>query len=127
MKKILLKNATLVNEHQVVQQDILIKGELIEKLGHDLSDATAEVIDLEGHHILPGIIDDQVHFREPGLTHKGTIATESRAALAGGITTYMEQPNTNPQTTTIAKLEEKFAMGAQASFANYSFFVRGHQ
>ena len=74
---------------------------------------------------MPGIIDDQVHFREPGLTHKGTIATESRAAIAGGITSFMEQPNTIPQTTTIKKLEEKFAMGARASYANYSFLFGG--
>lgn len=125
MKKTLLKNASLINEHQILQKDILIKGERIEKIGNDLSDATADVLDLKGHYILPGIIDDQVHFREPGLTHKGTIATESRAALAGGITTYMEQPNTNPQTTTIEKLEEKFALGAQASYANYSFLFGG--
>ena len=76
-------------------------------------------------HILPGVIDDQVHFREPGLTHKGTIATESRAALAGGITTFMEQPNTTPQTTTIEKLEEKFATASNSAFANYSFLFGG--
>ncbi|MFS4415966.1 dihydroorotase [Maribacter sp. 2307ULW6-5] len=121
MTKILLKNATLVNEGQVTQQDVLIKGERVEKLGRDLSDPQAKVMDLEGHHILPGIIDDQVHFREPGLTHKGTIATESRAALAGGITTFMEQPNTNPQTVTLEKLEEKHGIAARSSFANYSF------
>jgi len=80
---------------------------------------------LEGDLLLPGIIDDQVHFREPGLTHKGTIATESRAAIAGGITTFMEQPNTNPQTTTIKKLEDKFAIAAKDSFANYSFLFGG--
>ena len=82
-------------------------------------------IDVAGSYVFPGMIDDQVHFREPGLTHKGDIASESRAAVAGGITTFMEQPNTNPQTTTVNKLEEKFAMASQSAYANYSFLFGG--
>ncbi len=125
MKKTLLKNAILVNEGKQWEGDLLIEGERIAKIANSISSDTATVIDIKGHYLLPGIIDDQVHFREPGLTHKGTIATESRAAIAGGITTFMEQPNTIPQTTTIKKLEEKFAMGARSSFANYSFLFGG--
>tara|TARA_R110002167_G_scaffold7824_9_gene36543 strand:+ start:684 stop:2021 length:1338 start_codon:yes stop_codon:yes gene_type:complete len=125
MGKILLKNGIIVNEGIIEESDILIVDEIIVKIAKDISDADAEVIDCSGKHIMPGVIDDQVHFREPGLTHKGTIATESRAALAGGITTFMEQPNTTPQTTTIEKLEEKFATAANSAFANYSFLFGG--
>ncbi|WP_339836570.1 dihydroorotase [uncultured Maribacter sp.] len=125
MGKILLKNGVIVNEGVIQENDILIEDDLIVKIAKDITDANAKVIDVKGMHILPGIIDDQVHFREPGLTHKGTIATESRAALAGGITTFMEQPNTTPQTTTIEKLEEKFAMASNSAYANYSFLFGG--
>jgi dihydroorotase len=125
MGKILLKNGLLVNEGIQKEADILIDGERIARIDSDITETQAQVVDLEGKLVTPGIIDDQVHFREPGLTHKGTIATESRAALAGGITTFMEQPNTNPQTTTIEKLEEKFGMGAQSAYANYSFLFGG--
>ncbi|WP_297762478.1 dihydroorotase [uncultured Muriicola sp.] len=125
MRKTLLKNAILINEGKQWEGDLLIEGERIAKIAKTITSDTATVIDIKGHYLLPGIIDDQVHFREPGLTHKGTIATESRAAIAGGITTFMEQPNTIPQTTTIKKLEEKFAMGARSSFANYSFLFGG--
>tara|TARA_R110002033_G_scaffold1096_26_gene10205 strand:- start:22488 stop:23825 length:1338 start_codon:yes stop_codon:yes gene_type:complete len=125
MGKILLKNGIIINEGIIEESDILIVDEIIVKIAKDISDADAEVIDCSGKHIMPGVIDDQVHFREPGLTHKGTIATESRAALAGGITTFMEQPNTTPQTTTIEKLEEKFATAANSAFANYSFLFGG--
>ncbi|SIS41077.1 dihydroorotase [Zobellia uliginosa] len=125
MGKVLIKNARIVNENSIFEGDLLIKGDLIEKIAVNISDDTAEVIDVQGRYLLPGVIDDQVHFREPGLTHKGDIASESRAAIAGGITTYMEQPNTTPQTTTIEKLEEKFEMGARSSFANYSFLFGG--
>ncbi|ADV48349.1 Allantoinase [Cellulophaga algicola DSM 14237] len=125
MSKFLIKNATIVNENKLEVADILIQDDIIQKIATDISDATATVIDASGKYIFPGIIDDQVHFREPGLTHKGDIASESRAAVAGGITTFMEQPNTNPQTTTIDKLEEKFAMGANSSYANYSFLFGG--
>ena len=95
------------------------------KIDSAISDSEAQVIEARGKYLLPGLIDDQVHFREPGLTHKGDIASESRAAIAGGITTYMEQPNTIPQTTTIDKLEEKFGRAAATSFANYSFLFGG--
>lgn len=125
MSKILLKNAKIVNENSIFESDVLLEGDFIARIDTDISNPNAKVIDLEGDLLLPGIIDDQVHFREPGLTHKGTIATESRAAIAGGITTYMEQPNTNPQTTTIQKLEDKFAIAAKDSFANYSFLFGG--
>jgi len=121
----LIKNAVLVNENQLKESDILIKDDRIVKIAQDISAPEANVIDVNGNHVFPGIIDDQVHFREPGLTHKGDIASESRAALAGGITTFMEQPNTNPQTTTIDKLEAKFALASQSAYANYSFLFGG--
>lgn len=127
MSRILLKNAKIVNENRIFESDVLLDGDFISRIDSDISDANAQVIDLEGDLLLPGVIDDQVHFREPGLTHKGTIATESRAAIAGGITTFMEQPNTNPQTTTIEKLEEKFAMASKDASANYSFLFGGNQ
>ena len=125
MGKILIKNAKVVNGNKIFESDILLDDELIVRIDKDISSDNAEVIDVEGNYLLPGIIDDQVHFREPGLTHKGDIASESRAAVAGGITSFMEQPNTNPQTTTIEKLEEKFARAADSSFANYSFLFGG--
>jgi dihydroorotase len=121
MAKTLLKNGKLVNEGKIQEVDILLDGELIVKIASNISDTKATVIDVNGNFIIPGIIDDQVHFREPGLTHKGTIATESRAALGGGITTFMEQPNTIPQATTIEKLEQKFSTARKTAFANYSF------
>jgi len=126
MGRILLKNATIVNDNRIFPADILLEDDIILKV-EDLisSDGVAKVIDLEGKYVIPGAIDDQVHFREPGLTHKGTIATESRAAVAGGITSFMEQPNTNPQTTTIEALEEKFEMARNSAFANYSFLFGG--
>ncbi len=125
MGNIILKNVKVVNENIVFESDVLLGDGLILKIDTDISDSNARVIDAKGKHLLPGVIDDQVHFREPGLTHKGNIASESRAAIAGGITTFMEQPNTTPQTTTIEKLEEKFAMGATSSYANYSFLFGG--
>ncbi len=125
MKKTIIKNAKIINEGQILEKDILISGDFIEKIADNISDANATIIDAAGNYIMPGIIDDQVHFREPGLTHKGNIASESKAAIAGGITTFMEQPNTNPQTTTISKLEEKFNLAAQTSYANYSFLFGG--
>lgn len=125
MGRILIKNGKLVNEGNIFERDILIEDNIIKRIDNDISDQNAKIIDATGKYILPGVIDDQVHFREPGLTHKGNIATESRAAVAGGITTYMEQPNTNPQTTTIEKLEEKFEMASDISFANYSFLFGG--
>jgi len=125
MSKILLKNASVVNENTIVETDILLQDDFILKIDKDITDENARVIDVKGKYVMPGIIDDQVHFREPGLTHKGDIASESRAAIAGGITTFMEQPNTNPQTVTIEKLEEKFALAANSSYANYSFLFGG--
>lgn len=125
MGQVLIKNAKVINENAQRECDILLEGDYIKKIDSPIPANQAKVIDVKGKFVLPGMIDDQVHFREPGLTHKGTIATESRAALAGGITTYMEQPNTIPQTTTIEKLEEKFAMAATTSYANYSFLFGG--
>jgi dihydroorotase len=125
MSKYLIKNGTIVNENTIQVADILVENNIILKIDKSISDSNATVIEASGKYVFPGIIDDQVHFREPGLTHKGTIASESRAAVAGGITTYMEQPNTNPQTTTIEKLEEKFALAANSSYANYSFLFGG--
>jgi dihydroorotase len=125
MGSILLKNASIVSDHVIYESDILVQEDHISKIDRNIGHKTAKVIDLAGSYVLPGFIDDQVHFREPGLTHKGTIATESRAAIAGGITSYMEQPNTNPQTTTLQNLEAKFAIANSTSFANYSFLFGG--
>jgi len=125
MAKQLIKNATIVNEGRIFEADVLLQDDHIQKIDKDISGVDAKIIDASGKYLLPGVIDDQVHFREPGLTHKGNIASESRAAIAGGITTFMEQPNTNPQTTSIEKLEEKFAMASGSSYANYSFLFGG--
>ncbi len=121
-KTILLKGGIVVNEGQQIAQDVLIKNGRIDKIAKDITpDNNWEVVELDGKLILPGCIDDQVHFREPGLTHKGNIQTESRAAVAGGITSYMEQPNTKPAATTIEELEKKYQRASQVSIANYSF------
>ncbi len=125
MGKTLIKNAVIINEGLRFESDILIQDEIITKIGSNLSSKSAEILDAGGKIVLPGIIDDQVHFREPGLTHKGDIGSESRAAIAGGITSYMEQPNTKPQTTTIEKLEQKFELASKKSYANYSFLFGG--
>ena len=122
MKK-LLKNAQIVNEGSIIKADLLIEGQRISKIAPFISDAAAQVIDLEGQFLLPGIVDDQVHFREPGLTHKGRIYTEARAAVAGGITSFMEMPNTIPQALSQELLEDKYLIGAKDSLANYSFFM----
>ena len=122
---IFIKNATVVNEGQSKKLNILIENDKIKDIlpeGQEVSDENVEVIDATGLHLLPGLVDDQVHFREPGLTHKGEIYTESRAAVAGGITSFMEMPNTNPQTTTHAEWENKMDIGARNSKANYGFF-----
>ncbi|WP_439150939.1 dihydroorotase [Winogradskyella sp.] len=123
----LIKNAKIVNEGKIVEGDILIEDDIIKEIDTTISVKSADikVIDVEGNYVLPGMIDDQVHFREPGLTHKANIETESKAALAGGITSFIEMPNTNPQTTTVEKLEEKFAIAAKSSHANYSFMFGG--
>ncbi|WP_411767228.1 dihydroorotase [Winogradskyella sp. A3E31] len=125
--QILLKNAKIVNEGSIFEGDILIEDDIIKDIDSSISvkSADVKVIDVEGNYILPGAIDDQVHFREPGLTHKATIETESKAAIAGGITSFIEMPNTNPQTTTVEKLEEKFEIAANTSYANYSFMFGG--
>ena len=124
-KKTLIKNAKIVNENAIIEGDILIEGEYIKRIGKNLSANNVEVIDAKGKYVLPGAIDDQVHFREPGLTHKATIETESKAALAGGITSFMEMPNTNPQTTTIEALQDKLEIAKNTSYANYSFMFGG--
>jgi dihydroorotase len=117
-------NANIVNEGKVFQGEVLIKGQFIELIGSDLSSHKADqIIDAKGKYLLPGAIDDQVHFREPGLTHKGSIYTEARAAVAGGVTSFMEMPNTNPPTFTQELLEQKYSIAAQRSLANYSFFI----
>ena len=124
--KILIKNAKIVNENQIFTSDLLIENDLISKIDKDLSDENVDhIIDATGKHLLPGIIDDQVHFREPGLTWKGDIESESRAAIAGGITSFMEQPNTVPNAVTQELLEEKYKIAAEKSFANYSFLMGG--
>lgn len=124
--KTLIKNARIVNENQIFQGDLLIENTRISKIAKEISaQNNYRIIDAQGNYLLPGVIDDQVHFREPGLTHKATIASESAAAVAGGVTTFFEQPNTAPQTTTIELLEEKFAIAQKSSLANYSFFLGG--
>ncbi|MDR1739112.1 MAG: dihydroorotase [Candidatus Symbiothrix sp.] len=119
----LIKNATVVNEGQRYSADILIEGERIKRIARKIDGIRSQVIDADGLLVFPGIIDDQVHFREPGLTHKGDIHSESRAAVAGGVTSYIDMPNTQPQTVTVAALNDKFARAAQASLANYSFML----
>jgi dihydroorotase len=123
MAKYLLKNARIINEGKSFESDLLINGEYIEKVAPNISDDTATVIDLNGKILMPGMIDDQVHFREPGLTHKGNIRSESRAAVAGGITSFMEMPNTKPNAVTQELLADKYEIGANSSIANYSFFM----
>lgn len=127
LERLLVKGGYVVNEGSIQQLDVYIEGSAIKKIGSSLniSAEDVKVIDASGKYIIPGVIDDQVHFREPGLTHKADIESESRAAIAGGITSFIEMPNTNPQTTTIEKLNEKFAVAEQKSFANYSFMFGG--
>jgi dihydroorotase len=126
MKTTLILNANIVNEGVAFEGDVLIKGGFIERVGKDLSSVNAnKIIDAKGKYLLPGAIDDQVHFREPGLTEKATIYTESRAAVAGGVTSFMEMPNTIPPTFTRELLEEKYQLAAQHSLANYSFYIGG--
>ncbi|MCW5518439.1 dihydroorotase [Aureitalea sp. L0-47] len=127
MSTILIKNTNIVNEGTITQGDVLIEKDIIAEVGGSISvkSADTKVIEADGQYLLPGMIDDQVHFREPGLTHKATIETESKAAVAGGITTFIEMPNTVPQATTIELLEEKFSRAAETSWANYSFMFGG--
>ena len=124
MQKYLFKNIQVVNEGKIKIADVLTKGERIEKIdGSIKSTGNCVEIDGEGKHLFPGVIDDQVHFREPGLTHKATIYTESKAAVAGGVTSFMEMPNTIPNALTQELLENKYAIAAKNSLANYSFFM----
>ena len=124
---ILIKNARIVNQGEILEGDLLIEGQKIKEIAPSISSKNADtlVIDAKNKFLLPGMIDDQVHFREPGLTHKANIETESRAAIAGGITSFIEMPNTKPQATTIEKLEEKFTKASKTSYANYSFMFGG--
>jgi dihydroorotase len=122
MGTIKISNANIVNEGQIFQADVWIEDGFIKEIGKIAKQAD-ENIDATGKYLLPGLIDDQVHFREPGLTHKGTIYTESKAAVAGGITSYMEMPNTNPPAVTQVLLEEKYEIASRNSLANYSFFM----
>ncbi len=124
---ILIKNARIVNEGEILEGDLLIEGHKIKEIAVSISVKNPDtmVIDAENKFLLPGMIDDQVHFREPGLTHKANIETESRAAIAGGITSFIEMPNTLPHSTTIEKLEEKFNTASKTSYANYSFMFGG--
>ncbi|MDP3468896.1 MAG: dihydroorotase [Daejeonella sp.] len=123
MSSIIIKSATIVNEGRTFIGDVFIKDGLIEQIGSSLNLAADKVINAEGLHLFPGCIDDQVHFREPGLTHKADIFTESRAAIAGGITSFMEMPNTVPNTLTQQLLEDKYQIAAKTSAGNYSFFM----
>ena len=127
MNTVLIKNAKIVNEGRVFEGDVLIEGEFITEISTSIShkSSNCKVIDAEGNYLIPGAIDDQVHFREPGLTHKGDIASESRAAVAGGITSFIEQPNTVPNAVTQELLEEKYQIAAEKSYANYSFMMGG--
>jgi dihydroorotase len=123
MQKLLIKNARLVNEGETRDADVLISGERIEQIGAGIQASdTTQVLDAEGKYLLPGMIDDQVHCREPGLTEKGDLATESAAAVAGGVTSFMDMPNVNPQTTTRAALAAKFDLAAGRCRANYNFY-----
>jgi dihydroorotase len=127
MKKVLIKNARIVNEGEIIEGDVFIQDGIIAEIADSISAKSPDVniIDAEGNYLLPGVIDDQVHFREPGLTHKDTIETGSKAAVAGGITSFIEMPNTLPQTTTIEELQKKFDLAAKTSYANYSFMFGG--
>lgn len=125
MADYLIKGATIVNEQEIFRNDVLIKNGIIEKIERDITPGNETLINAEGLLLIPGAIDDQVHFREPGLTHKGEIYTEAKAAVAGGVTSYMEMPNTNPQSTTVEELEKKYTRASEVSLANYSFFMGG--
>jgi dihydroorotase len=124
MSSILIKNATIVNENKKFVGDVFINGEFITEIKEGSINKFADkIIDADLKLLIPGLIDDQVHFREPGLTHKGNIASESRAAIAGGITSYMEMPNTNPTATTVSDLDKKYEIAERSSWANYSFYM----
>ncbi len=126
-ESVLIKNANIVNEGSIFQGDVLVEGDRILEIATSISAKSSQtkIIEADGLFLLPGMIDDQVHFREPGLTHKATIESESKAAVAGGITSFIEMPNTVPQATTIALLEDKFTIAKETSWANYSFMFGG--
>ncbi|MDC3130224.1 dihydroorotase [Bacteroidota bacterium] len=121
--KTLIKNSCVVDSGTLQKKDILISNDIIQKVSSEINIKADRILDCSGLHIIPGVIDDQVHFREPGLTHKGDIYSESKAAIAGGITSFMEMPNTSPQTLTQDLLKKKFLLGEQKSLANFSFFM----
>jgi len=125
MQNYLIKNVQVVNEGRIISADVLIKNGRIEKIGESITQADSNVTEIigEGKYLLPGAIDDQVHFREPGLTHKATIYSEAKAAVAGGVTSFMEMPNTIPNALTQELLEEKYSIASKTSLANYSFFM----
>lgn len=124
MTRLIIKNAKIVNEGKIFEGDLAIERERIANVASDISvQGDDRVLDIEGQLLLPGMIDDQVHCREPGLTHKGTIASESRAAVAGGITSFMEMPNVKPSTTTVDALKAKHNIAKNTSVANYSFYL----
>lgn len=123
MNSTVITNAKIINEGRVIEADVLIRKDRIEKIGTGISTQHAQVIDAQGQLLMPGVIDDQVHFREPGLTHKATIYTEAKAAVAGGVTSFMEMPNTVPPVFTQELLEGKYQLAARTSLANYSFFM----
>jgi len=127
MNTVLIKNAKIVNEGKIVTGDVLIENEWIVEIAENISPKSPDckIIEAEGQYLMPGAIDDQVHFREPGLTHKGNIASESRAAVAGGITSFIEQPNTVPNAVTQELLEDKYQIAAKTAYANYSFMMGG--
>ncbi|WGH77105.1 dihydroorotase [Tenacibaculum tangerinum] len=126
MQSYLIKNAHIVNENKIFKGDVLIEGEFIKEIGENIIPTdNVLMVDAEGKFLIPGMIDDQVHFREPGLTHKANIATESKAAIAGGITSFIEMPNTVPQATTQELLADKFDIASKTSYANYSFMFGG--
>jgi dihydroorotase len=125
MYDLILKNCNIVNEGSIFESDIAIKNSRIELISKEIDSESKRVIDIGGKHVIPGLIDDQVHFREPGLTHKGEISTESKAGLAGGVTSYFEMPNVNPTTTTNENLTKKFELASTRSLSNYSFHLGG--
>jgi dihydroorotase len=123
VKRTIIKNAHIVNEGKIVAGDVLIEDDRISRIDRDISHSSTDIVDANGNYLFPGVIDDQVHFREPGLTHKGEIYTEAKAAVAGGVTSYMEMPNTVPNTLTQPLLEDKYKIASERSLANYSFFM----
>lgn len=129
MNKILIKNANIVNRQKIYRGSVLCQNQRIKKIYREgesipqLLEQECTIIDATNMYLLPGVIDDQVHFRDPGLTHKGDIASESKAAIAGGVTTYMDMPNTNPQTTTVEAINNKLEHASQTSYANYAFYL----